>query len=170
MKSTCKVLKSKRKEKYLFPKTQVKCGKWVLTLKLFISPINLMRCLPSSIFLFSKWANLIGHHSKNNETMKPPQKRRFYFELSSSFPLTHLYVKGGQKWGTIGNSFIRNMSGTGMESRLSTFHVESDQCIDTPNTSWKNKPTLPSHPHKNKNGDPFSPWRDFPLVAWNFYS
>jgi hypothetical protein len=61
--------KVKERKKYLFTKTQVKCGKWVLTLKLFISPNHWMRCLQGSIFLFLQWANLIDPSLKKK--MKP---------------------------------------------------------------------------------------------------
>jgi len=87
MKSTCKVLKSKRKEKYLVTKTQVECGKWVLTI---------IECWHStySSLLFIGWGDSqvqffffcnepigLAHHSRKKETMRTPQNRKFYFEI-----------------------------------------------------------------------------------------
>ncbi len=69
---------------------------------LFTSPINYMRCLPSSIFIFIflQQANLIGPPLKKlKKPMEAPRHRRFYFEVYGGHTLWPSYIgeKGGHQ-------------------------------------------------------------------------
>jgi len=121
------------KNTYLL-KHKFKCGKWVLTLKLFISPIHWMRCLPSSIFLFLQCANLIVPSlQKKKKLLKHPKIEGLILKFRVSF-LWPIYMWKEDK----------------SEVLLGKWTVDSP--LSTPHTTWKKKippPPLPPPP-KNK--------------------
>jgi hypothetical protein len=109
---------------------------WVLTLKLFISPIHWMRCLPSSIFLFLQCANLIVLSlKKKNKLWKHPKIEGLILKFRVPF-LWPIYMWKEDKSGVL----------------LGKWTVDSP--LSTPNTTWKKKPTFPSYPQRKKTETP----------------
>jgi len=99
--------------------------------------------------------------SKKKTYREAPQNRRLYFEIQSSSPLAHLYVRN---LGTLCSDTLTPTSKfffykTSTESPLSKWKVNGGQSTLLTKHNLKKKPPSPAHPQEKKKGGggPFTP-------------